>query len=207
MKIKICGIKDEKTALFVSQLADFIGFIFYKKSPRYIDLETVENISKKLPPTIIKVGVFVNEDVDCVIDIVKKVGLDAVQLHGEESQTDIDLLKKKCNIVIIKAVGIDEKFDEEIMKYYKVDAFLLDTKIGNSMGGTGKTFDWKNYLHLKKYGNIILSGGLNLDNIEEAIKIYRPYAVDINSGVEDSPGIKNLDKIEKIVNKIKELDI
>jgi phosphoribosylanthranilate isomerase len=207
MKIKICGIKDEKTALFVSQLVDYIGFIFYKKSPRNIKIEKAMKIVEKLPPSIIKVGVFVNEDIDYILNVINTVGLTAVQLHGEETQDEIDILKKKSNSIIIKAIGINEYFNETVMGKYDVDAFLLDTKIDNGTGGTGKTFPWKDYIHLKKYGKIILAGGLNLENIGNAIRIYRPYGVDINSGVEDASGIKNLEKIENIVNKIKELDI
>lgn len=199
-KIKICGITNLEDALLAADLGvDALGFIF-AKSPRQITPAKVLEISRKLPPFISRVGVFVDafpENINSVADI---CGLDIIQLHGSESPEQIQRFKKK----VIKAFRIKSVADLEEFPAYKVDAYLLDSYSSELPGGTGKTFDWKLALEAKKFGRpIILSGGLTPENVAEAIKITGPYAVDASSGVEERPGKKDKEKLKRFVEAIR----
>jgi phosphoribosylanthranilate isomerase len=194
-RIKICGITRPEDALAAENLGAFaVGFVFYKGSTRYIKPEKAGKISDKLGPDILRTGVFVNEPPENILKIVKDAGLTAIQLHGSESP---DTIKYPENIPVIKAFRIDEKFDSSYLKDYEVTAFLLDTYVtGSCFGGTGRIFDWNKALECKKYGKIILAGGLNEDNVFNALKKVDPWALDVSSGVEISPGIKDINKME-----------
>ena len=200
--IKICGINRISDALFAEKLgASAAGFVFYQKSPRYIPPEKAGDISKKLGPFIARVGVFVDEDPSAVMKIVHTAHLTAVQLHGSEN---MDYIKELKGIRIIKTFRVARDFNCEKVNGYEVNAFLLDTcdKDG-CYGGTGKTFDWNKAVECSKYGKIILAGGLNPSNVEEAVKIVKPWAVDVSSGVEISPGIKDVDKMKDFFTAVK----
>jgi len=192
--VKICGIKRINDALLAEKLgASAVGFIFYKKSPRYIMPEKAGEISKILGPFIARVGVFVDKDPSVVMKIVRIAHLTAVQLHGSE---EMEYIRKLKGIRVIKTFRVAQDFDCKKMNGYKVNAFLLDTCDKDGFyGGTGKTFDWGKAVECSKYGRIILAGGLNQSNIKEAVKIVKPWAVDVSSGVEISPGIKDADKM------------
>ena len=209
VKVKICGITNyDDAAVAVDLGADALGFIF-ASSPRKIEYDSASEIIKKLPPFVKSVGVFVNENIKKIMDVAEHCGLDNIQLHGDESpETCRRLMPRTIKALRIKDNSIPDDFNEY---RGKVKAFLLDTYSEKAAGGTGKTFNWDVALNIKKLGApVILAGGLNPTNIREAIEKVRPYAVDVNSGIEERPGkkdhllmkqlFKNLRK-EEIVNR------
>ena len=202
MKIKICGITRKKDALLCSEYgADAIGFIFYPKSKRYIQTEAAEEIARSLPPFLMKVGVFVNEEINEVNRIAKLVGLNAVQLHGSESPEYFEQMTHP----VIKSFGVDESFDfSEIDKYKNCD-ILLDVKDTEQLGGTSKTFDW-NLIPKHLRSRVTIAGGVSAANIKEIYSTIHPDAVDLSSSVEISPGIKDKNKIIEILNIIKQIN-
>ena len=200
LKVKICGITNREDALWAVECgADALGFIFYKKSPRYINPENAKEIISILPPFISTVGVFVNEDYNDVRDVKLLTGLNTVQLHGDESPSYCNLIEGK----LIKAIRIKNEKSIERLKKYSVDAFLLDSFDTSSFGGSGLTFDWRLAEKAKQHGRIILAGGLTPDNVEEAINKVAPFGVDVSSGVESKPGIKNKKKVKDFILKVK----
>jgi len=200
IKIKVCGTTNLKDALFaVDSGADAIGFIFYKKSPRYILQKDAKDIVAKLPPFVETVGVFVNETSDRVNRIAEQCKLTAIQLHGDESPAFCRRIKRR----VIKAFRVKDTNSFKGMADYDVSGFLLDSYNEESKGGTGKTFDWNLALRAKKQGPIILAGGLNPYNVYTAIHRVKPYGVDVCSGVEKSPGIKDSVKIDEFIKSVR----
>jgi phosphoribosylanthranilate isomerase len=200
--IKICGITELEDAKNIAEMGvSALGFIFYPKSRRYIEPEKANEIILNLPPFIVTVGVFVNEKTDKVEDTLKICPVDILQFHGDESPDYC----KKFNKRVIKAFRVNEDFSSVILSNYLVSAFLLDSFEQNEYGGTGKIFDWDVAVKAKKYGKIILSGGLNTENIKYAIEKVNPYGIDISSGVEISPGKKDIKKVEEILKLISHL--
>jgi len=201
-KLKICGLTRYEDCVVAETGADALGFIFYKKSLRYVDPSTV--FSFKFNPFITKVGVFVNQTYDEIVSIKNKCQLDVVQLHGDESPEFCSLFSNG----VIKAMRIsDEKSVDDIESYVGVvDAILLDTYSKDAYGGTGKTFDWRLAKEAKKFGiPLILSGGLTALNIREAIDYVTPYAVDLSSGVESYSGKKDHIKLIEVINNVKKM--
>jgi len=206
-RIKICGITSLEDARFVAgALADYMGFIFYEKSKRYIDPGQAGAIINWLEgPSY--VGVFVNQPLDEVNDIARQTGLHYVQLHGEEKPEYCGLMEKP----VIKAihVGPDDSPDdlrERVESYLDVVEYLLfDTKNEEVWGGSGKTFDWSVIKDITDDFPFFLSGGLNADNIREACRKVSPYAVDLSSGVEMEPGVKDYNKIEQFFDEMREI--
>lgn len=200
VKVKICGITTKEDALWALECgADALGFVFYNKSPRYIEPGDVKTIISSLPPFATTVGVFVNEDFNEIRDIAYLTGITVIQLHGDESPSYCNLIEGK----LIKAIRVKNEKSIELLKKYDVDAFLLDSFDKESYGGSGLTFDWKLATKAKQYGRIILAGGLALDNVEEAVKKVVPYGVDVSSGVEKSPGVKDKKKVKEFILKAK----
>lgn len=202
MKIKLCGLKRIEDIEAVNEAKpDYIGFIFAKKSRRYVSPETAERLKQHLNPDIEAVGVFVNTDIDKVIEHAKKQVIDVIQLHGEEDVAYVKDLKKAVDVPIIKAISMtkpDARQQISMWEISDVDYLLLDS--GN--GGTGEQF---NYKLLQEIGNLkkpyFLAGGLNPENLENAVQQLQnnqPYALDLSSGIETN-GIKDLDKIKKAV--------
>lgn len=202
MKIKLCGFKRIEDIEAVNEAKpDYIGFIFAKKSRRYVSTETAERLKQHLNPDIEAVGVFVNEDIDKVIEQAKKQVIDVIQLHGEEDVAYVKDLKKAVDVLIIKAISMtkpDARQQINMWEISDVDYLLLDS--GN--GGTGEQFSYK---LLQEIGNLkkpyFLAGGLNPENLENAVQQQQnnqPYALDLSSGIETN-GIKDLDKIKKAV--------
>ena len=202
VKVKICGITNLEDALaaFISG-ADAIGFVFYKKSPRYIDPLKARNISRILPKKIKKVGVFVNEKESKIKSISKMCALDMLQFHGSESP---EFCSKFKGYKIIKAFRVKDKLELSELKKYKIFAYLFDTFSKYRAGGTGKKFNW-NFLPEKgKIKRLVfLSGGLNIKNIKFALKQVNPDWVDVSSSVEYKLGKKNHKKIRDFIGRIK----
>lgn len=192
IRIKICGMTNlEDACCAVEEGADALGFIFYSGSPRYVLPIEASKIVSKLPPFITPVGVFVNESRERIKAIVESVGLQAVQLHGNE-------VPEAClgySVPVIRALRVGKRFDQNRLKAYSVDTFLLDAEKEGFYGGTGKKFNWNLIQEIKISGRVILAGGIDPENVIEAIRIVRPYAVDVSSGVEIEPGRKDPKKL------------
>lgn len=167
--------------------ADAMGFVF-AKSPRQVTKEQARDIIEKLPPFVSPVSVFVDEKVDIIKEICTFCNIHTVQLHGNEDPLYLNNFK---GYKIIKAFRIREEDDLKLLANYKPHAFLLDSYVKGVMGGTGVSFRWEIARQAHKYGTIILSGGLTPENVRDAIHIVKPYAVDVSSGVESSPGKKD----------------
>lgn len=201
MKLKICGMKYRANIQEVAALQpDYLGFIFYEKSPRFCNGELPE-----IPNTIAKVGVFVNAPLSEILNKIKAYNLQLVQLHGEESPEICDVLRL-INIKVIKTFSIDDVFDFETLRPYETvcDYFLFDTK-GKHYGGNGTTFNWE---ILKKYPSqkpFFLSGGIGLEEISKLKQLNLPiYALDVNSKFETEPGLKNSNACKKIIQILKQ---
>jgi len=199
-RIKICGITNmEDAEAAVGFGADALGFIFYKGSKRYIDPETAGDIISNLPPFLTTVGVFVNQDLDEIIEIKDKTSINAVQLHGDEDP-------QFCNSVptkVIKVFRVKGTLDPGKVAQYPVQAILLDTYSDDEYGGTGRSFDWGIIEEMSHPKKVILSGGLTPENVAEAVRIVKPYAVDVSSGVEATPGKKDHQKLKNFIEAIK----
>lgn len=206
MKLKVCGMRDaENIKALVELKPDFMGFIFYDKSPRFVGNQLDIDVIQAIPREIRKVGVFVNATVDYILQTVRKYNLQYAQLHGNETPDFCKSLRLK-GVNIIKAFRVDEAFIFSQLNNYKphVDFFLFDAK-GEGYGGNGVTFDWN---VLKKYDNqkpFFLAGGISPDNVSELLALEpKPYAFDINSKFEVSPGVKDIGKIATLISKIQE---
>jgi phosphoribosylanthranilate isomerase len=202
VKIKICGITNLEDALLAAALgADALGFIFYPKSPRKVAPEAARQIIAQLPPFVAAVGVFVDEDAAVVRDLAARVGLDWVQLHGEESPDYCRSLGRR----VIKAFRIQDAESLRPLAAYRdaAQALLLDTYKKGQVGGTGAVFDWRLAREAKQYGPIILAGGLTPENVAQAIAAVLPAAVDAASGTEAAPGKKDPEKLRAFIAKVK----
>jgi len=206
MRLKVCGMREtENIRQLLALQPDYMGFIFYEKSSRFVGDELDEDLLKSFPFTTRKVGVFVNSTAAYILDTYKKYELDYVQLHGEELPDFCKNLKHK-GVNIVKAFSVDKDFNFGKLQNYKpyCDFFLFDTK-GEQKGGNGTTFDWS---ILNKYDNekpFFLAGGIGLENAQHAIEIkgLKIYALDVNSKFEISSGLKNIEKLEELMNIIK----
>ena len=199
-RLKICGITNLSDAeIAVDYGADAIGFVF-AESERKVSKETVKNIVQKLPPFVTLVGLFVNEAAKGIKEICKYCGINTIQLHGNEPP---DFLHNLRQFKIIKAFRIRNESDIHQIETYQANAILLDGYVENKMGGTGTTFDWKIVKKIKTSSPIIIAGGLTHVNVLEAIKIAKPYGVDVSSGVEIHPGKKDKQLIRKFIDAVK----
>ncbi|HBU06443.1 MAG TPA: phosphoribosylanthranilate isomerase [Nitrospiraceae bacterium] len=201
VKVKICGITNLDDAMAATDFgADALGFVFFKKSPRYISPANAKKIIKRLPPFISTVGVFVNENKKNIEKIVLQTGINIIQLHGDETP-------KACNLSkpVIKAIRVKSIETLELVSKYKdkVSVFLLDTYTPEVFGGSGQVFNWDIAVEAKKFGRVILSGVLSTENIEKAVRLVHPYAVDVSSGVEAEKGKKNHLKMKLFIEKAK----
>jgi len=206
-KVKICGITNLEDARFISgALADYIGFIFYPDSPRYIEPAKAGAIINWLEGPH-KVGIFVNQPLDDVQSIARQTGLDYVQLHGRESAEYCRMMEKK----VIKVFHIGEKTTADVLKKEvelyidAADYFLFDTKLPGQWGGTGVSFNWEILEEIGEMKPYFLSGGLNSKTIRDAIIQTRPHAVDLSSGLEESPGLKDFSKIEEFFDEMRDI--
>jgi phosphoribosylanthranilate isomerase len=202
--IKVCGITNPEDALAAAELGtDAIGFVF-APSPRQVSPRAAQEIIKNLPPRVLTVGVFVNEDPESVVSTADLCGLDLLQFHGKETSGYCRQFGRR----VIKAVRVQSEDDLEACSEYNgvVETFLLDTYVVGQSGGTGVTFDWNIAHTARKYGRIILAGGLNPDNVTAAIRVAEPYGVDASSGLEQKPGIKDHAKIAKFIQEVREAE-
>lgn len=200
-KIKICGITNLDDAMAAADAgADALGFVFFKKSPRYITPEKAAAIISKLPVFTTTVGVFVDERPEEILKIVEETAIDVLQLHGEEPPESCLLPRR-----VIKGIRIKSLVSLEPLSEYQdvVSAFLLDTFEPHIPGGTGQVFNWDIAIEAKKFGRIILAGGLTPENISEAVRRVKPYGVDVSSGVEIEKGKKDHQKIRLFIERAK----
>ncbi|MEX0770781.1 MAG: phosphoribosylanthranilate isomerase [Balneolaceae bacterium] len=204
-RVKICGLTNLEDARFASgALADFLGFIFYENSPRYVDPPKAGAIINWIegPRTV---GVFVNQPLDDVNMIARETGIDLIQLHGNESPDYCRLIEKP----IIKAFHVDadrspEELNEQIEAYVdRVEYLLFDTRSKSKWGGTGQTFEWDLLKEVVADIPIFLSGGLKRANVLEACERVKPFAVDLSSGLEKAPGLKDFDKLEAFFDEMR----
>lgn len=200
-KVKICGITNfEDAQLSVKFGADALGFNFYRKSSRYIEAEKVREIVGKLPKEVLKVGVFVNETLEKIIEIAKIAKLDAIQLHGEETPEFAAELKQKTNLEIIKAFRVSPTFKPEDVLQYQVDAILLDAYNPKEHGGTGETFEWEIAKKVQEiFPKMYLAGGLSEKNLMKLLRQFELFAVDVCSGIESEKGKKDESKLRKFL--------
>lgn len=189
VKVKICGITTLEDALAATAAgADAVGFVFHPASPRHIFPEQAAAIISHLPPFIQTVGLFVDEHAETVNEVASQCGLDIVQLHGSESPSCCAAITRR----VIKAFRVKDITSLDAMRDYRVSACLLDAWSPAAHGGTGRTFNWDIAAQAVTSGQrIILAGGLTPENVAEAIRLVSPYAVDVSSGVESSPGRKD----------------
>jgi len=201
VKVKICGITNVRDARAAVRLgADALGFNFYRHSPRCVARERARAIMASLPPFITGVGVFVNESADVILETCEAAGLRVVQLHGDETPTFVDSLRR---IARIKAFRIRDERDLKSLPRYRAEAYLLDAYTPDRRGGTGATFNWEIARAAQPYGPIILAGGLTPDNVADAVRQVKPFAVDVASGVESSPGAKDRGLMEAFIRNAK----
>ncbi len=207
MITKICGIKNEDTLICCeNNSVDFFGMIFYHESPRNISIEDASNLQKKSENLNINgVGVFVNKNINEIEDIIKKVRLKYVQLHGSENEEYIKTLKR-IGVKVIKSISISNINDlRNISNYNSSDYFLFDYKpIKNELpGGNAKSFDWNILKNLNTSKPWFLSGGISIKNIHEILNDINPFGVDLSSGVEKELGIKDNHIINNFIEKLK----
>ncbi len=200
--VKVCGITNLEGALVcVKHGVSALGFVF-AESKRRVDPEKVYQISRQLPPFIVKVGVFVNEDPLRIREILKDCRLDLAQLHGGETPDDCEPLEGR----VIKAFRAGYDLPNPNWRRAAIRGILVDSYSSGVAGGTGKAFDWKLAAGYKQLGfPLILAGGLNADNMEAAVRAVRPDGVDLSGGVEREPGLKDAVKIENLMGKIRAL--
>ncbi|MCM8800472.1 MAG: phosphoribosylanthranilate isomerase [Candidatus Omnitrophica bacterium] len=207
VKIKICGITNLSDALTsINAGCHALGFIFYKKSPRYISAQRAKQIIRNLPKKIKKIGVFVNAKEKIIKDIARICKLDLLQFHGDESPRFCQQFK---DYPVIKAFRIKDRIDLSEILSYNTSAYLFDTFVKSKSGGTGKHFNWDllKAIRDKIRKPIFLSGGLDLRNVKEAIKLIRPDWVDVSSSLEIKPGKKDPHKIIRFIKAVKAIKI
>jgi phosphoribosylanthranilate isomerase len=204
-RVKICGItRAEDAELAVELGAAALGFNFYAPSPRYITPAKAREITRRLPPFVMSVGVFADEpDAGRILAVAREAGLNAIQVRGPRLPAAGELLDEYPLIV---AVPVHAQFQAAELSVLKASAFLLDAYDPQLLGGTGKTFDWNLAREAARYGRIVLAGGLTPENVGTAIRAARPFAVDVASGVESSPGVKDAGKLRAFFAAVEEAD-
>lgn len=204
VRVKICGITTLEDALVaVGYGADELGFNFYDKSPRFIPFEEAGRIVKRLPNEVIKVGVFVNPSLGMLRTAIEIAGIDKVQLHGDEDDDLVTEIKERFGLPVIKAFRVGDSFDKRRALTCPADAILFDGYSAAERGGSGVTFDWVAMAETAaKIDILYAAGGINADNVAQAIETLRPNAVDACSGVESSPGKKDKAKLAAFMTAV-----
>ena len=200
-RVKICGITNlDEAHHAVASGADALGFVFYPGSPRFVNPDTARRIIAELPPLVTTVGLFVNEPPARIREMVDFCGLNTVQLHGDEEPDQC--CYPPCRV--IKALRLRGDMQSSLFSAYKVSALLLDAFVPNQFGGTGHCCDWTQAAAVASQHRVILAGGLNPENVAEAVRQVRPYGVDVSSGVEVKPGQKDPEKVARFIRMAKE---
>ncbi len=206
VRVKICGITRQEDALAAMRAgAHALGLVFYPQSPRFVSPSLAKRMISSLPPLVSWVGVFVDYPVEGAIETARQVGVDTIQLHGRVSPYECRYYLEK-GFKVIRSVRVGSEEDLKGIEKYRgaVSAILLDTKIPGLYGGTGRTFPWE-LARLVEGFHVILAGGLNQDNVAQAIGEVRPWGVDVSSGVEKEPGIKDHRLMELFVRRVMEV--
>ncbi|NOQ45752.1 MAG: phosphoribosylanthranilate isomerase [Desulfobulbaceae bacterium] len=210
IRIKMCGVTRLQDAMVAAGAGvDALGFIFYEKSPRYIDPEEARLIIEELPPFVDTVGVFVDKKRKEVEEIIRYCRLGYAQLHGEEGPKYCErLVRLAAPCQVLKAIRVGGHCKAEDIALYNehVKGFLLDTFKKDKLGGTGDIFDWKLIKRFNLQKPFLLAGGLDNGNILEALEGVRPYGVDVNSGVETAPGVKDYDLIRNFIRTVRNFE-
>lgn len=197
VKVKICGITSPEDALCAADAgADALGLMFYQGSPRFITLEAAAAIAQRLPPHIVRVGVFVDAPEELVLRAITGCGLNLLQFHGNEPAEYC----LQFGLMSMKAFRVKDADSLQALAEYPTDAWLLDAYVPDKPGGTGVRFNWELARQAQRFGRpIFLAGGLTPENVAEAVRQVQPYAVDVSSGVESSPGRKDHDKVRAFI--------
>jgi phosphoribosylanthranilate isomerase len=201
VKVKICGITNLEDAMAAVDFgADALGFVFFRESPRHITPKEAAAIIKYLPPFIQSVGVFVDEPAETIEHTIVSCCIDIIQMHGSEPPEKCEFSRR-----VIKAIRIKNLDSLAPLAGYRgmVSAFLLDAYASDALGGTGRVFNWDIAVEAKQFGSVILAGGLTPENVSEAVRHVRPYAVDVSSGVEQAKGKKDLVKMRLFIERAK----
>ncbi len=203
VKVKICGITNWSDARgAVAAGADFLGFNFYRGSSRYIAPAAAQRIVQRLPARVASVGVFVDEPEPEMLAIARRVGLDYVQLHGDETAEVVSRMRR--SVRVIKAIRVRDSFRvEQLAKFKRASSILLDGFDAQLRGGTGKSFNWKLAKSAGRERQIFLAGGLTPENAAEAVSAARPFAIDVCSGVESRPGKKDAARMRALVAAVR----
>jgi len=200
-KVKICGITnlaDAQAAVAAGE--DLLGFIFHEKSPRHLTLSAVAEITRRLPPEVLRVGVFVNAPENLVTQAAQTCGLNLLQFHGEETPEYC----QQFGLMTLKAFRMAGPEVLAELPKYDTTAYLLDTYIPGEPGGTGRKFNWELAVAAQKFGKpIFLAGGLTPENVVAAVAQVRPFAVDVSSGVEAAPGKKDHDQVRDFIQRVR----
>jgi len=201
VKVKICGITNLEDALVAAEAgADALGFVFCEQSPRCVSIDAAAEIIRGLPPFLVKVGVFVNAPTDLVYRGIGQCGLNLLQFHGDETPEYC----VQFGLMSMKAFRIRDQNSLLDLPGYQTDAWLLDAYVPGTLGGTGQRFNWELAVQARDLGRpIFLAGGLTAENVGEAVRLVKPYAVDVSSGVESAPGKKDHEKVRAFIREAK----
>lgn len=197
VRVKICGITSTADAITAVEAgADALGFVFYEKSPRYVTAAQAAAIIRHLPPFISRVGLFVDMPRDQIQRTLLETGIDTLQFHGDESPE----FCRQFHLATLKAIRVRSAESLRDIASYPVTGILLDSFVAGHLGGTGVQFKWELALEAKRLGKpLILAGGLNVSNVEQAVRTVNPYGVDVSSGVESVPGKKDVAKVRDFI--------
>jgi phosphoribosylanthranilate isomerase len=200
VRVKICGVRTlEEAEAAIEAGADALGFNFWPRSPRYLAPAEAQEITRRLQPLVTLIGVFVNEKRERIVEVAAQVGLQAIQLHGDEPPAFCEGFD---SLRVIKALRVGEAFDCHVIEPYAAHMILLDTSIKGSYGGTGHRFDWQVAIEAQRYAPVMLAGGLRIENVAAAITTVRPAAIDVCSGIEAAPGRKDLHKLREFMLEV-----
>ena len=204
VKVKICGLTSVADARLATEAgADMIGLMFYDGSPRHIPLATAVDISRALSPFVLRVGVFVNPEEAQVVEAIAACGLNLLQFHGDETSD----FCTQFGLMSVKALRVRDAESLKQLENFNTDAFLLDAYSKSGLGGTGEKFNWDLAVAAQKNGKpIFLAGGLTPENVGDAVKQVRPFAVDVSSGVEFAPGKKDAGKVIAFIQAVHAAD-
>jgi phosphoribosylanthranilate isomerase len=205
VSVKICGITNwDDAKLAMDAGADALGFNFYVNSPRRIALSHAKQVIRRMPSCVAAVGVFVNASAKEIVRIARAANLTALQLHGEESPATVERLAREYPVLKAFRVGPGFRLSE-LGRYADASGFLLDGYDRERHGGTGKRFDWEIAREAKRYGPVILAGGLRAENVADAIREAEPFGLDVCSGVEQRPGTKDAKKVKRLMAAVRRM--